>query len=59
MSFMSIERSLITNFPKLVSFPNVVFTLVTIIGVLLIALELIFKGACIYLGLWIMSKILA
>jgi hypothetical protein len=55
MDFIDIEKILIT---KLLSYPSVVFTLTMIIGFVIFVLDLALKGACIYLGLWVMAKIL-
>ena len=59
MDFTDIEKFLITKIPKLLSYPGVVFTLTMIIGFVIFVLDLALKGACIYLGLWVMTKILA
>lgn len=57
MDFLDIEEFLTAKFPKLS--PGVVFTLTMIIGFVIFVLDLALKGACIYLGLWVMAKILA
>lgn len=57
MSF-EIEKFLITKFPKLIAYPDVVFILTMMIGFVIFVLDLALKGAGIYLGLWVMAKLL-